>query len=74
MRVAYPIYDVVFKYLMGDQKAARIIISHIIEETVESIDFSFSEFSKKLPEGGSTALRMDFSAKIRLPEGGTNLV
>ena len=39
MKIANPIYDVVFKYLMGDNKIAKLVISKIIGEEIESLDF-----------------------------------
>ena len=68
MKVANPIYDVVFRYLMGNQKVAKIIISNIIGEEIESLDFSFTELSKKVKES-LTVLRLDFAAKILQPNG-----
>ena len=67
MRVANPIYDVVFRYLMGDLKIAKVIISNIIGEKIESLDFSFTELSDKLKDGSLTVLRLDFAAKIKQP-------
>jgi len=68
VKVANPIYDVVFRYLMGNQKVAKIIISNIIGEEIESLDFSFTELSKKVKES-LTVLRLDFAAKILQPNG-----
>ncbi|MCP4150726.1 MAG: hypothetical protein GY757_23475, partial [bacterium] len=39
MRIANPIYDVVFKYLMEDNDIARLIISTIIRQKVISLEF-----------------------------------
>ena len=79
MRIANPIYDVVFKYLMDDQKIAKLLISKIIGEEVESLDFQPKEnvvrilFEGKEKEvnvkSSFTVYRLDFSAKIRTPEG-----
>jgi len=78
MKIANPIYDVVFKYLMDDQKIAKLMISKIIGEEVESIDFQPKENivkvdSSKQGEANSkvsfTVYRLDFSAKIRTENG-----
>ncbi|MCK5517183.1 MAG: hypothetical protein KAI39_09940 [Desulfobulbaceae bacterium] len=74
MRVANPIYDVVFKYLMKDMRVAKLVISNIIEQEIESLDFSFTELSKKKTDGSLTVLRIDFAAKIKEPDGTTKLV
>ena len=39
MQIANPIYDVVFKYLMEDAKVAKLLISSIIGEEIEELDF-----------------------------------
>jgi len=44
MQIANPIYDVVFKYLMEDSKIAKLLISSIIGQDIELIDFSPKEF------------------------------
>ncbi|MCI5143697.1 MAG: hypothetical protein D3909_18625, partial [Candidatus Electrothrix sp. ATG1] len=74
MKVANPLYDVVFKYLMQDMRVAKLVISNIIEQEIESLDFAFTELNRKLPGGGLTVLRIDFAAKIREPDGSSKLV
>ncbi|OWY21369.1 hypothetical protein C7N43_06685, partial [Sphingobacteriales bacterium UPWRP_1] len=86
MRIANPIYDVVFKYLMDDNKIARLIISSIINEEIEELELRPLEVSgnlqqneKKTENSGDqetppvslslTVYRLDFSAKIRTPQG-----
>jgi len=44
MQIANPIYDVVFKYLMEDSKIAKLLISSIIKQEIEIIDFRPQEF------------------------------
>ena len=72
MQIANPIYDVVFKYLMEDAKIARLLISSIIGEEIEELDFCSQEFTsdinKNRIEGNSgtlTVYRLDFNAKIK---------
>lgn len=76
MRIANPIYNVVFKYLMDDQKIAKLLISKIIGEDVESIEFQPKENVVKVDfeaeeevKASFTVYRLDFSAKIRSSEG-----
>ena len=70
MRIANPIYDAVFKYLMEDNESAKLIISGIIGQNVEVLSFLPQE---TVWEQGSprnfTVLRMDFSAQIHTKDG-----
>ena len=85
MQIANPIYDVVFKYLMEDNKIAKLLISSIIKQNVEILEFKPQEFigeinkeklrGKKKPKKRQdgitffTVYKLDFSAKIKTPEG-----
>ncbi|MDR1938588.1 MAG: hypothetical protein LBQ73_08860 [Tannerellaceae bacterium] len=68
MIIANPIYDVVFKYLMEDNKIAKQIISLIIREEVLELTFSPQEHTAR-GEGSITVYRIDFMAKIKTPQG-----
>ena len=50
MLIANPIYDVVFKYLMEDEKVARLLISAIIGEEILSLGFQSQELSGELEQ------------------------
>ncbi|MCP4699170.1 MAG: hypothetical protein GY862_20305, partial [Gammaproteobacteria bacterium] len=39
MQIANPMYDTVFKFLMEDSKSAILLLSAIIGEEIESLDF-----------------------------------
>lgn len=70
MQIANPIYDVVFKYLMEDEAIAKLIIGTIIGEEIVSLAFLPQESTLFLPQPRSlTVYRLDFSAKIKLPDG-----
>jgi hypothetical protein len=43
MHIANPIYNVVFKFMLEDEKAVKSFISAIIEEEVLDIDFAAQE-------------------------------
>lgn len=73
MRIANPIYDVVFRYLMKDEKVAKLILSALIEEEIVELTFKSTEIPVEY-EGIPTVIRMDFSAEIQLPDGGTKKV
>ncbi len=69
MQIANPIYDVVFKYLMEDQEIAKLIISTIINEEIESLTFLPLESTLFLERQSLTVYRLDFSAKIKKADG-----
>ena len=71
MLIANPIYDVVFKYLMDDNKVAKLFISTIIGEEIEKLTIRPTEkvISSKVQPISYTVYRLDFSAKIKTPEG-----
>ena len=71
MKIANPIYDVVFKYLMSDMRIARFIISKIIGEEIESVEVKPTEFSTKIENDvrNFTVFHLDFAATIVKPDG-----
>ncbi|MBP7866551.1 MAG: hypothetical protein KA419_11425 [Acidobacteria bacterium] len=69
MIIANPIYDVVFKYLMDDNRVARLFLSAILGEQIESLEFRPQERSFFLEKRGLTVYRLDFSARIRTSDG-----
>ncbi len=73
MRVANPIYDVVFKFLMGDMRIAKLILSKILDREIEELELKPTEFRKKIGFN-LTVFRIDFSAVIRQPDGSRKLV
>ena len=82
MHIANPIYDVVFKFMMEDEKVAKSFLSAIIGEEVVELDFAARERTVRRPSGKKgedgglclTVCRYDFSAKIALPGGGFKTV
>jgi hypothetical protein len=73
VQIANPIYDVVFKYLMNDEKVARLLLSAIIGKEVVSLEFRPTEHH--FPVGELLAvLRMDFMARIVQEDGTQELV
>ena len=85
MQIANPIYDVVFKYLMEDSKIAKLLISSIIKQEIEILEFRPQEFTAEIEKNKAvtkkkkskkkteltffTVYRLDFSAKIKTPVG-----
>ena len=74
MLIANPIYDVVFKYLLDDNRVARLIISALLGEEVEELEFRPTEVRAEIKDVILTVLRLDFSASIRTQDGGRKLV
>ena len=77
MRIANPIYDVVFKYLLDDEKVARLVLSALLGKEVLELEFRPTEVHHEAarPDGTQLlVLRMDFAATVRLEGGGRKLV
>ena len=85
MDVANPIYDVVFKYLMRNDRVARLLIGRITGLAVQSLTVSPQETAvprtpdARTPGGPDhdlplTLLRMDFAARVRTADGGERQV
>lgn len=84
MQILNPIYDVVFKYLMEDKKIAKLFLSALIEEEIVELEFLPQEYQADFDglqtqnnkkektialQTGLTVCRIDFSAKIKQPDG-----
>ena len=76
MEVANPIYDAVFKYLLDDEQAARLLVGQIAGLDVQSLTVSPQE--AVAPRHGGVApdappsltlFRMDFAARVRTADG-----
>ena len=63
MLVANPIYDVVFKYLMEDERIARTILSALLKTDVIAVRMRRNEYSNKSRESLSI-FRIDFGATV----------
>jgi len=68
MIVANPIYDVVFKYLMEDERIARTILSALLKKDVVEVHMRRNEYSNKSRDTLSI-FRIDFGATIRDEQG-----
>lgn len=72
MEVANPIYDVVFKFLMEDDRVARTILSALLKKEVTSVEMRPHEYSNANREPVSM-FRIDFAARVRQPDGSEQL-
>jgi len=74
MKVANPIYDVVFKYLLEDNKIAKLLISSLLGVEIRELSLRPQEFSTNLSKQTLTVYRVDFKAEIVLSSGETKIV
>jgi hypothetical protein len=69
MLIANPIYDVVFKYLLDDNKIAKKLLSLLIGKEIITLEYKPSEVRNDLDARQITLLHLDFSALVRLEDG-----
>ena len=77
MRIANPIYDVVFKYLLDDEKVARLMLSALVGKEVLELKFRPTEIRQPVQQPDGTqllVLRLDFAATVQLEDGSRKLV
>ena len=74
MIIANPIYDVVFKRLMENEKVAKFFISTLLNETIESVEVKPQEFTYIDKLAGLAVFRLDFIAVIKTDTGETKKV
>lgn len=73
MIVANPIYDIVFKYLMEDERISRTILSALLKKEVTDVKVRRNEYSNSNRENLSI-FRIDFGATIQEPDGSKHLI
>ena len=73
MKIANPIYDVVFKYLMEDERIARTILSALLKVDVIAVEVRPHEYSDDNRDTLSV-FRIDFGATIREKDGSEKLI
>ncbi len=74
MIIANPIYDVVFKRLMENEKVAKFFISTLLNQQVLSVDLQPQEFTYTHQFAGLAVYRLDFVALIKTIDGTTKKV
>ena len=77
MRIANPIYDVVFKYLLDDEKVAKLMLSALLGREILQLEFRATEVRSEVPRplgADILVLRLDFAAVVRLEDGSAKLV
>ena len=73
MTIANPIYDIVFKYLMEDERIARTILSALLKKDVVAVEMRPHEYSDDRKDTLSV-FRIDFGATIRNQDGSEHLI
>ena len=73
MIVANPIYDIVFKYLMEDERIARTILSALLKKNVVEVEVRPHEYANDQRDTLSV-YRIDFGATIREDDGSEHLI
>lgn len=61
--IANPIYDSVFKFLLEDERAAKILLSALLKQEVRDLKMRRNEYTN-LQQTRISLFRIDFSAKI----------
>ncbi|HLO67432.1 MAG TPA: hypothetical protein VK188_10470 [Holophaga sp.] len=73
MRIANPIYDVVFKFLLDDEKVARLLLGALLGREILELQFRPTEVRHE-SGGALLVFRMDFAAVLRMEDGSRKLV
>ncbi len=73
MLVANPIYDIVFKYLMEDERIARTILSALLKKEVTAVEIRPHEYAN-INRDSLSVFRIDFGATVCENDGTSHLV
>ena len=73
MIIANPIYDSVFKFLLEDERVARILLSALLKKEVKDLQMRRNEYSN-IQQTRISVFRIDFSARITDDMGQEQLV
>ena len=73
MVVANPIYDIVFKYIMEDERISRTILSALLKKNVVSVSVRPHEYTG-VQRSSLSVFRIDFGATIREADGTERLI
>ena len=71
--IANPIYDVVFKYLMEDERIARTILSALLKKEIIEVEMRPHEYATD-KNASIAMLRIDFGATVREKDGEEHLI
>ncbi|MBQ2321246.1 MAG: hypothetical protein II375_01630, partial [Bacteroidales bacterium] len=72
IQILNPIYDSSFKYLMSDEKVARILLSALLKRNVTSLAPASQEYidhvKGRQANSDYTIYRLDFKANVEIEE------
>ena len=71
--IANPIYDIVFKYLLEDDRITRTILSALLQKEVVDVVQRRNEYTN-IARDGLSIFRIDFGATVREQDGSQHLV
>ena len=71
--IANPIYDSVFKFLMEDERAAKVLLSALLKQEVRDLKMQRNEHTNQ-SRNRISLFRIDFSARIKDMSGKEQLV
>ncbi len=69
MVIANPIFDVVFKRMMENERVAKFFIGTLLEQMIETVEVKPQEFTYSDELAGLAVFRLDFIATIRTEAG-----
>jgi hypothetical protein len=69
MVIANPIYDVVFKRMMENERVAKFFIGTLLGQTIEAVEIKPQEFTYTDELAGLAVFRLDFIATIKIETG-----
>ncbi|MCQ2975268.1 MAG: hypothetical protein MJ211_10740 [Bacteroidales bacterium] len=72
-KIANPIYDTVFKYLVEDNKAAKFLLSAMLGTEIYELEMRQHEYVQKIKDD-LKLMRIDFGAKIKDLDGNYQIV
>ena len=73
IRIANPIYDSVFKFLVEDERIARTLLSALLKKEVLDVHARRHEYADET-RNSLSMFRIDFAAKVQEADGSSHLV
>jgi hypothetical protein len=68
MIIANPIYDLIFKRWMENERVAKFFIGTLMEETLKGIDVKPQKFTNKIKLAVLVVFRLDSVAMLKFKE------
>ena len=74
MLIANPIYDGAFKYLLDDNRIAKLFLSALLGQDIVDLTFRPTEHRSDRETRSFTVFHIDFAAAIAQPDGSKKLI